>query len=315
MTREPGRAVAPDPPAAWRREWEERVRRAAPEQLTFDHGRATRYWSSREHAGQSAVLESFGHWPVVTLDTILVFVAEVVLNLVLAAVAIFVIATNGPPLGHRSTAYNALQHASTVVSQQWLVSPVGIACSALVTQAGIMLILYLRVVRRGVLSWSDLGFGPVLRREPLRALALGIGFGLLAFVVGEALLSIMNAAGLDVQEQQKSFQSVRHTSPAELAPFFITTVLTAPLAEEAFFRGYALRALTVRYGLPIGLVVSSALFAVLHLGGAVGWVVVPLFVVGLVLGWAYARTGNLITSITAHAINNLIGVLLLYGSR
>ena len=59
---------------------------------------------------------------------------------------------------------------------------------------------------------------------------------------------------------------------------------------------------------------SSALFAVLHLAGGVGWVAVPLFVVGLILGWGYARTGNLLTNITAHALNNAIGVILLYTS-
>jgi membrane protease YdiL (CAAX protease family) len=76
-----------------------------------------------------------------------------------------------------------------------------------------------------------------------------------------------------------------------------------------------LRALTVRYGLRIGLVVSAALFAALHLGGDVGWVVVPLFAIGIILGWAYARTGNLLTNVTAHAVNNAIGVLLLYRSH
>jgi membrane protease YdiL (CAAX protease family) len=36
-----------------------------------------------------------------------------------------------------------------------------------------------------------------------------------------------------------------------------------------------------------------------------------LIVVGALLAWGYARTGNLITDITAHALNNLIGVVLL----
>lgn len=312
MTREADQKdVSPEAPDAWRREWDERVREAAPAQLTFDHGNATRFWRSREQARQAAALAGFGRWPVVILDTILAVVTVEVLALVVSAIALFALAINGPILAHGGTIANALSLASAT-EQQWLSSPPGLAVLALASQAGLLLIVQLRVVQRGLLSWSSLGLGSALRRAPLRALALGIGFGLLAFVVGELLLYAMHAAGLDVQEQANSFKSVRHAPAAQVIPFIITTVLTAPLAEEIFFRGYILRALTVRYGLPTGITLSSALFAVLHLGGNVGLVVVPLFVVGIILGWAYARTGNLLTSITAHAINNLISVLILY---
>lgn len=301
------------PPQEWRREWEQRVRLAAPEQLNLGDGRATSYWPKGTGAAQANRLRTFGHLPTVLLDTFLLFIAEVVLNLVLGAAALFTIVINGHYLDRTGSVNTALSRATTSLSD-WLTSPAGIACSALATQLAIVLILYLRLVRRGIMNWADLGFGPTLRRDPLRALAIGVGLGLLAFAVGEALLAIMHTIGLDVQEQQKSLQAVRHASLFEVVPFAVATALTAPVAEEAFFRGYALRALTVRYGLPIGLVVSSVLFAILHLAGGVGWVAVPLFVVGLILGWGYARTGNLLTNITAHALNNAIGVILLYTS-
>lgn len=316
MSTEPDQlAMASDPPTAWRREWQERERQVAPARLHADHGAVTTYWHSPAQARQAAALARFGRWPLVCLDTVLVFIAVELLALVLSAIALFALALTGPVLAHGGTIADALKHASAT-EQDWLSTPPGLALLALASQCGLLLIVQLRVVLRGMLSWSDVGLGRALRRAPLRALALGVGFGLLAFVVGEALMGIMHAMGIDVQEQANSFKSVRHASLAEVVPFIITTVFTAPLAEEAFFRGYALRALTIRYGLPSGLLVSSALFALLHLGGDVGWVVVPLFVVGIILGWAYARTGTLLTSITAHTVNNLIGVILLYyGSR
>jgi membrane protease YdiL (CAAX protease family) len=303
--------LIPDPPAEWRRDWEEHVRRAAPAQLNFDHGGATTYWGSRAQARRAAVVANFGRWPTVVIDTVVVFLSVEVLALVMSAIVLFVIALNGPTLAHGGSISEALSHASAT-EREWLSTPPGIAVLALASQAGLLLTLQLRVVLRGLLSWADIGFGPALRRAPLRALALGVGIGLLAFVVGEVLLAIMNEAGLDVREQANSLQSVRHAPIAQVIPFVLTTVFTAPLAEEAFFRGYMLRALTVRYGLAAGLGISSILFALLHLLGGVGWDVVPLFVVGVLLGWAYARTGNLLTDITAHAVNNLIGVLILY---
>lgn len=301
---------AMSPPQAWRHDLEERLRRVAPEKLAFEPGQVTTYWAAPDHAHRWQVLQSFGRWTIVLADTILGFLAELVLNLVLAAIAVFVIALQNPALQHGGAINGALSTASTS-AVTWLTLPVGIAAGAIATQIGLALVIYLRVVRRLHVSWSDLGFG-AMRRQPVRAVMLGLGFGLLAFAVGEAMLAVMSWAGLDVSGQAQAFQSVHHASLISVLPFFLTTVVTAPLAEEMFFRAYALRVLTARYGLGVGLVVSSALFAALHLAGGVGWEVVPLFVIGLILGWAYARTGNLLTDMTAHALNNGIGVVLLY---
>jgi membrane protease YdiL (CAAX protease family) len=298
------------PPEAWRQDLDERTRAVAPEQLSFEPGRVTTYWAAPDHAHLWRVLQVFGRWPTVLIDTLLVFLAEVVLNMVLAAIVVFVIVLQNPAIQHGTPIKRALSHASAS-AVTWLTSPAGIAAGAIATQIGIVVVLYLRVVRRNQWSWSEMGFGAI-RQRPVRAVVLGIGFGLLAFAVGEIMLALMSRAGLYVGGQEQSLRSVPHASLPAVIPFFITTVVTAPLVEESFFRGYALRALTARYGLVVGLVLSSALFAALHLPGNVGWEAVPLFVIGMILGWAYARTGNLLTDMTAHALNNGIGVVLLY---
>lgn len=303
-------ADALSPPEQWRREYQERVRRTAPEQLHLDHGQIATYWSTPDAAGQWKMLQSFGRWTTVCLDTILVFIGELVLNILLAAIAVFTIAVNNPALHHGLPVATALHDASQS-TLDWLVSPIGIALGALATQAAIILVVYLRVVRRLHSSWFELCF-VTLRRSPWRSAAIGLGLGLSAFVVGEVMLSVMQAMGLDISGQEQALKSVRHASLITVLPFFFTTVISAPLVEETFFRGYALRAMTARYGLRVGLITSSALFAVLHLAGGVGWEVLPLFVVGIILGWGYALTGNLITDMSAHALNNAIGVVLLY---
>ena len=305
------RATGPvSPPEQWRRDYQERLRQTAPEQLRLDHGQTATYWSRPESARLWKTLQGLGRWTSVCLDTLLVFIGELVLNILLAAVAVFTIAANNPSLHHGLPIDSALHNASQS-TLDWLQSPIGIALGALATQAAIVLVVYLRVVRHARISWHDLILAP-LHRRPWRSAAIGIALGLAAFVVGEVLLSVMQAAGLDVSGQEDALKSVRHASLLAVLPFFITTVVTAPLAEETFFRGYALRTMTARYGLRAGLIASSALFAVLHLAGGVGWEVFPLFVIGIILGWGYALTGNLITDISAHALNNAIGVVILY---
>lgn len=255
-------------------------------------------------------LNAFGRLTSVVVDTILLVISELVLGILLGIAAFAFFVLHGNYLNRGIGAGAAASNAGADLTH-WLSSPTGLGLSALVTQAGIFLILQLRVVGPGLLSWSEIGFGPALRREPLRAFALGLGLGLAVFVMGEVLLLAMQAVGLPVNGQQQQLQSVHHTSALSFAFFAVTAAITAPIAEEAFFRGYVLRALAVRHGFPLGALVSSILFGLLHLTGGVGLVALPLIVVGALLAWGYARTGNLITDITAHALNNLIGVVLL----
>ena len=259
-------------------------------------------------------LAAFGTWLTISLDTVLLFVLEIGLNIVLFFGTFAVFVLGGHYLDNGKQIGSAINQA-IADSGNWLISStIGLALGGLAVQLSIVLVLYLRVVRSSTLSWADLGFGPALRQNALRALAIGLGLGLLAFVASTVVLSLLQDLHQNVKGQEETFKAARHSPLASFIPFAITVAITAPLAEEAFFRAYALRALTVRYGVGVGVIISSALFALLHLAGdpQIGWVTLPLFIVGAILGWGYARTGNLITNVTAHAMNNIIGLAILY---
>jgi membrane protease YdiL (CAAX protease family) len=277
---------------AWRAQWRDRV-----DALEQGGSRSDAVW-----------LGGYGRWGRVVGDTVFLVIVVLCLNVLLAVVAYAVLGLHDRALLNSTS--SVTQTANSLTS--WLASPVGLAMGGLATQAAILLTLQFRVLRRGVLSWSDLGVGAALRDRPLRALLIGLGLGLCAFVAGEALLYLLSALHLDVQGQQRSFQTVEHARVTEVIPFALTVIVTAPLAEETFFRGYALRALAIQHGFRPALTLSSLLFAALHLLGGVGWEAVALFFVGAILGWGFARTGNLITDVTAHALNNAIGLMLLY---
>ncbi|MGA1602920.1 MAG: CPBP family intramembrane glutamic endopeptidase [Prochlorothrix sp.] len=96
-----------------------------------------------------------------------------------------------------------------------------------------------------------------------------------------------------------------------LACFFTTAAIAAPLFEEFVFRGFLLASLT-RYFSDWGSIALSALiFSVAHLSLSE---VLPLFVLGMVLGYIYRRTQNLLAPMLLHSLWNsatLVGLVIL----
>ncbi|NJR64975.1 MAG: CPBP family intramembrane metalloprotease [Leptolyngbyaceae cyanobacterium CRU_2_3] len=99
--------------------------------------------------------------------------------------------------------------------------------------------------------------------------------------------------------------------PIALTLFFITASIAAPVFEELFFRGFLLPSLT-RY-LPVwgAIGLSALIFATAHLSLSE---VLPLTVLGAVLGFVYTRSRGLLASMLLHSLWNsvtMIGLFLL----
>lgn len=102
--------------------------------------------------------------------------------------------------------------------------------------------------------------------------------------------------------------------PVAIAIFFLTASVAAPVFEETIFRGFFLPSLT-RY-IPVwgAIVVSAFVFAVAHLSLSE---VLPLMTLGIILGFVYSRTRNLLAPIFMHSLWNgstLLSLFLLGGS-
>jgi len=88
-------------------------------------------------------------------------------------------------------------------------------------------------------------------------------------------------------------------------------VIGAPISEELMFRGLILRAFEKRMGLVMGVVISTILFAVIHVNGqhifSDGQIVLwaQIFPVGAILGIAAAKFNRLGPPIIAHVLFNL----------
>ena len=82
---------------------------------------------------------------------------------------------------------------------------------------------------------------------------------------------------------------------------FITTTLLAPLFEEIIFRGILLPTLSRDFGIILGIIVSSFIFALAHL--SLGEMP-PLFVLGIGLGITRIASGSLLSSVIMHSLWN-----------
>ncbi|MGL6282575.1 MAG: lysostaphin resistance A-like protein, partial [Microcoleaceae cyanobacterium] len=91
--------------------------------------------------------------------------------------------------------------------------------------------------------------------------------------------------------------------------FFLTASVAAPIFEEIIFRGFLLPSLTKYVPLWAAILLSSGLFAIAHLSLSE---VLPLIVLGSILGFVYARTQNLISSILLHSLWNSGTLISLY---
>ena len=84
-------------------------------------------------------------------------------------------------------------------------------------------------------------------------------------------------------------------------PFVLFIALAPGLAEELLFRGYVQRRLIQRWPVWLGILVTTVLFAVLHL---MPHAVLFAFVIGLWLGLIAWRTDSVWPSVACHALVN-----------
>ena len=134
----------------------------------------------------------------------------------------------------------------------------------------------------------------------MAALILIASYGaLLIYIV------IVEAIGADGLVPQSTIENDDFRQTALVAA--VTGVLVigvAPFAEEFLFRRFLLGGLRAVWGMWPALLLSAALFSVLHadLGS-----MIPFAIIGLIFGFAYLRSQSLTAPTIAHLIFNIIG--------
>lgn len=155
-------------------------------------------------------------------------------------------------------------------------------------------------------TWRSLG---LVFDRPAADLRLAVGG--LAFVL-VPLLALAAALNLLVPYEHPVVEYLaRSRGPKAAAIVILAAVIAAPVAEEFFFRrvlqGWLERLLSGRGSAAV--LTSAVAFALAHQGQGLAFV--PLFPLGVVLGFIAERTGSIIPCILLHALFNAVSVTLL----
>ena len=93
------------------------------------------------------------------------------------------------------------------------------------------------------------------------------------------------------------------------APVWVTLIsvsVFAPLFEEWLCRGLILRGLLQKTRPIYAIMASAAFFAVLHMNP---WQALPAFLLGMLFGFVYYKTGSLKLTMLMHCVNNTMAVV------
>lgn len=148
-------------------------------------------------------------------------------------------------------------------------------------------------------SWHNIGFSAP-KPDKIYLLGLGVLLGSFGFTAIYAFCVL--ALGIESLLPPAIPKELLGTG--FIMPFnLISIVVWVPIIEEAFFRGFILVGLRHRMGTPKALLISSAVFAGVHISLGL---LIPIFVTGLLLGALYLKTKSLWPSIVIHSIQNLL---------
>ena len=156
-------------------------------------------------------------------------------------------------------------------------------------------------VRKYRVGWETLG----LRGFEGSMIGVGCGLMLLSFTFNFVYGLFLSLFDLRIQ--------------VDLVPIFaelsspwwllVGGVVVAPLAEEVFFRGFVFAGLCGRYKWQKAALVSSALFALIHLQLTA---VIPIFILGYIFAYLYYQSNSIWPAILMHAATNALGLGMAY---
>ncbi len=135
-----------------------------------------------------------------------------------------------------------------------------------------------------------------------RTLLWGLGLYVLLLPLVMLLSPPIDDSGQMPQEAVRELLAMKGAVPRTV--LFLNVVIAAPLHEEIVFRGLLQGALRRHFPGPVAIAVTSGVFALLHPG-----VEVPVFLLGVALGFLYERSRGLALPLIVHLLHNFITFL------
>ena len=155
-------------------------------------------------------------------------------------------------------------------------------------------------------------FSGLKLRLPSKLTHYAIAFGIYAAAYVAVTIWSLGVDFLDVPDWIKVPDNATDILETAGLPLTIITVaILAPIGEEVVFRGFALPGLASRLGATTAILITSAVFALIHVPG-VGIGILPVtFILGVAFAFVYHKTKSLILAIAVHALHNAITIIAL----
>ena len=188
------------------------------------------------------------------------------------------------------TAIVLVEFAAEAVVATGLCSPTAVLSGARLTETALILVL--------IKSWQGgLGSAGLDKKDIVR----GVKAGLVWSIVFGGIVAVAGTLLLAAGHNPVLFFRLSLPSGSDGVIYLFTGVVIAPFAEELFFRG-VLYGFFRRRGVVAGIILTSAIFAALHLPG--GGVPITQTVGGVVFCLAYEKEKSLMTPYVIHALGN-----------
>jgi membrane protease YdiL (CAAX protease family) len=173
------------------------------------------------------------------------------------------------------------------------------------------------------------------RTLPIKTLLLMVGgMFLLSMLIQNGYISFLNIVGIEDAYKNGEAEQMILDKMLPLPVLILFIGVAAPVLEEIMFRGVFLTGLLKKNSMLLALIISSALFALMHLdfsafvsgtgNGGIHFIMpsiselvtifslMPIyFLLGMLLGFAFLRTKSLYPGIVFHMINNNAALVLL----
>jgi len=153
--------------------------------------------------------------------------------------------------------------------------------------------------------------GLVTLFSKVRYIALALGGFALMYIANIGLTVLYDVLGIVGNSlNQEYLETMISVNPLIMA---LPIAILIPVVEEVVFRGVMLEYFERRIGVIGGVIISSALFGLIHVSNAESLVFFPIyFTLGLILALIYVKSNkNILVPIIAHILNNGIAVLAL----
>jgi uncharacterized protein len=165
------------------------------------------------------------------------------------------------------------------------------------------LIAFAVAVRLRIRSLSAFG----VRRTSVRWLLIGVGVGVVAFVLkGLAILAWIKVTG-DTNNVQDVYGDGARGGLLSLVLSTMFIVVFSPFGEELLYRGIVTNAL-LRYGPFVGVVGSTVIFALMH---GINNIFPAAVVAGLATAEIFRRSGSIWPGLVVHVVFNLPSFLIM----